>query len=228
MKTYSLYLSTLAGSTIGAIFTATITDNGTTLTSTSGTGVVAVNQYLVILGQELQITAVNATVFTLSKTVNGGANSAISNSYISYTINANSGKYAPINKYNLSQLKWNINWREIFGNDVGECRVRAKLISNSSKSFNWIQNTGSLRASFQSNYSNCTSGFNLGCIELQTDPSASTANTTYLKLDTSQGKGSTIFIPNTNSDFYLSIFDSAGQLMLNVPEYEVWLYFDTD
>ena len=45
-------------------------------------------------------------------------------------------------------MEWNINWREIFGNRNGECRVRVRFISSSSTSLNWQQNIGSLRATF--------------------------------------------------------------------------------
>ena len=229
MKVYSLYLSTLTSTTIGAVFNATITGNGTTLTSSSvSSGTVAVNQYVVILGQVIQITAVNANVYTLSKTINNGANNATANAYISYTNNSSPTKYTPINKTNLSQMKWNINWREIFGNRNGECRVRVRFISSSSTSLNWQQNIGSLRATFQSTCSNSNSGFNLGCIRPQSDFTSSTANTTYLDLDTTQANGSTIIIPNTTSDFYISILDSSEQPMVNIPDYQIWLLFDTD
>ena len=228
MKVYSLYLSTLSGTTIGAVFTATITGNGLSLTSSAVSGTVVANQYVVVLGQVVQITAVNANVYTLSKTVNGGANNATANSYIAYTINSTPPKYAPINKTNLSQMKWNINWREIFGNRIGECRVRVRLISSSSTALNWQQNIGSLRATFQSTCSNSNYGFNLGCIRPQSDFTSPTANTTYLDLDSTQANGSTIIIPNTNSDFYLSILDASEAPMVNIPDFQVWLLFDTD
>ena len=229
MKVYSLYLSTLAGTTTGAVFTATITFNGLALTSSSVTsGSVVLYQYLVVLGQVVQITAINSNVYTLSKVVNGGVNNSTANSYIAYTINPSPTKYTPVNKSNLSQLRWSINWREIFGNRNGECRVRVRLISSSSSALNWQQNIGSLRASFQSTCSNSSSGFNLGYIRPQSDFTSSTANTTYLDLDTTQSNGSTIIIPNTNNDFYLTILDSTEQPMTNIPEYQVWLLFDTD
>jgi len=231
MKVYSLYLSTLTGTNIGATFNATITGNGTTLTLASGTtaiGQVVANQYVVVLGQVVQITAVNSGVYTLSQTVNGGNNNSTVNAYISYTLSGSPPKYTPINKQNLSQLKWTINWREIFGNRNGECRVRVRLISSSSSAINWPQNTGSLRATFQSTCSNSNAGFNLGYIRPQSDYTSGTANTTYLDLDTTQANGSTIIIPNSNSDFYLTILNAAEQPMVNIPEYQVWLLFDTD
>lgn len=228
MKVYSLYLSTLSGTTICSVFTATITGNGTTLTSSSVSGTIDVGQNIVVLGQVVQITQENGNVYTLSQTVNGGVDNNTANSYISYTINPSPTKYTPIDKNNLSQTKWNINWREIFGNRVGECRVRVKFISSSSSSLNWQQNIGSLRASFQSTCSNSNSGFNLGCIRPQIDFTSATANTTYLDLDTTQSNGSTIIIPNTNNDFYITILNASEQQMVNIPEFQVWLLFDTD
>ena len=117
-------------------------------------------------------------------------------------------KYAPTNKSNLSQVKWTINWREIFGTSSGECRIRARLILQSSTNINWISNVGTLRATFASNTSNSTNGFNIGCVRPQNDFSSSTANVTYIDCDTTTGNGSTMVIPNSNGDFTISLFNS--------------------
>ena len=42
-----------------------------------------------------------------------------------------SGKYAPIDKSNLANVKWSINWKEILGEYYETnkpCRVKCKLI----------------------------------------------------------------------------------------------------
>ena len=47
-----------------------------------------------------------------------------------YTLNlsTNSKTNPPVQNNGLNtQASWNINWREIFGNKTGECRVRAVL-----------------------------------------------------------------------------------------------------
>ena len=76
-----------------------------------------------------------------------------------------SGKYAPIDKSNLANVKWSINWKEVMGeyyNTNKPCRVRCKLVSSSSSLLNTGNNLGTVRASFSSNYSNINNGLTLG------------------------------------------------------------------
>ena len=120
------------------------------------------------------------------------------------------------------------NQREIFGTCSGECRLRARLISQSSTNINWLSNVGSLRATFASNTSNSTNGFNIGCVRPQNDFPSSTANVTYIDCDTTTGNGSTIVIPNFNGDFTISLLNGMENLMINTQEYQIWLYFDVD
>lgn len=143
----------------------------------------------------------------------------------SYITNiANSLK--PFNKTNLNNVKWNINWREIFGNTEGECRVRVKFVSQSATNFTWTANTGSIRASFTSNNQNSSNGFNLGPIKPEIVTSSPL--TLYLESDTTDTKGTTITIPKTNTDFIISLMNGNESLMVNVPEYHIWLYFDVE
>jgi len=140
--------------------------------------------------------------------------------------NTNISSLRPYNKTNLNTVKWNINWKEIFGSVTGECNVRVKVVSASASNINWGNNIGSIRASFASNYQNSTNGFNLGSITPLLDTTSSTANTTYLDCDTRYSTGVTMNIPTTNTDFFISFLNSSENLMLNVPEYQIWLYFD--
>ena len=76
-----------------------------------------------------------------------------------------SGNYAPIDKSNLANVKWSINWKEVFGEKFNQnlmCRVKVKLISSQSSQLSTSNNTGTVRASFQSNYSNIANGLVLG------------------------------------------------------------------
>jgi hypothetical protein len=76
-----------------------------------------------------------------------------------------SGKYAPLDKTNLANVKWSINWKEVMGeyyNTNKPCRVKCKLISSASTLLNTTNNLGTVRASFSSNYSNITNGLVLG------------------------------------------------------------------
>ena len=140
--------------------------------------------------------------------------------------NTNTTSLKPYNKTNLNNVKWNINWKEVFGSKVGECNVRVKVVSVSNTNLTWGNNIGSVRASFASNYQNSTNGFNLGSIQPLLDNTSSTANTTYLDCDTRDTIGVTMNIPTTNNDFFITFLNDSESLMANVPEYQIWLYFD--
>ena len=139
------------------------------------------------------------------------------------------GKYAPTNLnvgVSISNLRYSINWKEIFGNRNGECRCRVRYISNSGSNITWITNIGSVRASFQSTSSNSTNLCNLGCVRPQNDFTGT--GFTYLDCDTTTSNGATVIIPNTNQDFQVSLFNANESLMSNVPDYQVWFYFHCD
>lgn len=142
--------------------------------------------------------------------------------------NTNISSLQPYDKTNLNNVKWSINWREIFGNVEGECNVRVKVVSASSTNLTLANNVGSVRASFASNYQNSTNGFNLGCVLPLLDNTSATANTTYLDCDTIATAGVTMIIPKTNTDLIISFYNANETAMVNVPEYQIWLYFDVE
>jgi hypothetical protein len=47
-------------------------------------------------------------------------------------------------------------------------------------------------------------------------------------LDTLTSNGATIIIPNSNSEFVLTLLNATETQMSNVPEYQVWFYFEVD
>ena len=143
--------------------------------------------------------------------------------------NGNNIKYTPsfINN-SLNSAKWFINWREIFQNRIGEARLRARFISNSSPSLSWVSNIGSIRATLQSTSSNCSNGFNIGSVRPQSDYTSGTTGVTYLDCDTTQTLGSTMIIPNSSYELNIILLDKTEQPMQNVPDYQLWLYFDCD
>ena len=122
---------------------------------------------------------------------------------------------------------WNINWNSIFSTTKKQekCKVRFRLISTNT---NTITNTGisSIRASLQSNTSKITNGFNLGSILVKRD---NYTQTNYLEGNTLDTDGFTMIIPNVdNSILTLSIYDANETLLTILPNYNIWLYFDTD
>ena len=120
---------------------------------------------------------------------------------------------------------WNINWRSIFNDTKAKtCKVRFRLISTST---NTISKTfGSIRASLQSNTSNITNGFNLGDIVVKKE--LMNTNSYYLEGNTLTMEGATMIIPTTDTSILtLSIYDINETLLTTLPNYNIWLYFDT-
>ena len=192
------------------------------------------NQFLVMNGIVNKISSITGNVITLSLSTT----QEMASIYLSYTQSSVPPKYAPSNKnlgQALSNMKFTINWNEIFGNRArGEMRVRAILISAPSTLLSWANNIGSLRISLSSNTSNMTNGLNVGFVRPQSDytsqyssSSYSTASS-YISLDTLQANGISTIIPNTNGDFYINILDNSEANMANIPEYNLFLYFDAD
>jgi hypothetical protein len=120
---------------------------------------------------------------------------------------------------------WNVNWRSIFNDTkVKTCKVRFRLISTST---NTISKTfGSIRASLQSNTSKVTNGFNLGNIVVKKE--IINSNSYYLEGNTLDTDGFTMIIPTTDTSILtLSIYDINENLLTTLPNYSIWLYFDT-
>ena len=132
-----------------------------------------------------------------------------------------------------SQNKWQVNWRSIFGNRVGECRVRAKILSASNANLYWTGHVGTVRINFMSNTANSNQGLILGSVQPIVDSSypsyASVYN--YLQLDTTQSNGLSAVIPNfmnQSQTLIVSFYDANETLMVGVPDYQIWLYFDVE
>lgn len=126
------------------------------------------------------------------------------------------------------QVKWLINWREIFGNRTGECRVRARLLSSSaaSSTVTWALGIGSVRISLSSISSTASNGLNLGCMRPQNDFTGT--NFAYLDLDTTTSNGITAIIPNSNYEFTVTLLDNTEKVLTVAQDYQLWLYFDVD
>jgi len=141
---------------------------------------------------------------------------------------------------------WPVNWRKIFGNRVGECRVRANLISQSNRflSESPYENgnaspaftVGSVYVNFMSNTSDTTNGFgvNLGSVRPVADPTEILLDGIpycNLELDTRQTNGSSVVIPDINNQagiIRVRFMDGTDTPMDRVPAYQLWLYFDID
>lgn len=122
---------------------------------------------------------------------------------------------------------WNINWKSIFNNTNHQgqsCKVRFRLISKNTNTIS-IDSIGSIHASLQSNTSKITNGLNLGSILVKRD---NYTKTNYLEGNTLDTDGFTMIIPTTDTSILtLSIYDVNEKLLTILPNYNIWLYFDT-
>jgi hypothetical protein len=121
---------------------------------------------------------------------------------------------------------WNINWRSIFNNTKTEtCKIRFRLISHNTNTIT-KDNVGSIRVSLQSNTSKISNGLNLGSISVKRD---NFTQTNYLEGNTLDTDGFTMIIPKTDNSFLtLSLYDINENLLTKIPNFNIWLYFDTD
>lgn len=135
----------------------------------------------------------------------------------------------PIDKTNLANVKWNINWREVFNEYIDmnkPCRVKCKLITNTASNINPSNVLGTLRCNFSSAYSSINNGFVLAPVSWKYD---TLNNQNYIDIDTVNTNGETMIIPS-NGNFFNVYFlkPDESTLMSVIPEYQLMLYFEID
>lgn len=126
---------------------------------------------------------------------------------------------------NRSTVSYNVNFDSLFQNKDGIANVRSSFISNV-QTFTDANHTGSLRASFSSNYQTLGNfGVNLCPIDIETKH-----GTTSHKLfgESMTSNGITINIPKGNNVLTVSLCSPTNALMTPPAgfEYQLWLYFD--
>jgi hypothetical protein len=139
----------------------------------------------------------------------------------------------PINKTNLNNVTWNIDWSNLFKGDEKNykfCRVRFNLITNSfaSAGANWNNLTGYLSCNLGSSFGSTGQGTILGLVSPQDCPTTGSA-THVIIVNTMSECGVDINTPtNVNQIFTLSFFNDDAQT-LNTSfgyDYEIFLSFD--
>ena len=155
-----------------------------------------------------------------------------------YTLNlsTNSSTNKPVaNISNLASVSWKVNWKEIFGNRTGACRVRAKFQTQQQAGLVYAYTFGTLRCNLASSTSNCSNGLVLGQLSIINDQ-ASGANYRLTCDTTSMTNGVSMIIPNTNTDLTINLLDSTENTFIgtvagntfNITSYLLTLYFDVD
>ena len=148
--------------------------------------------------------------------------------YAVYLSTLASGQNAPLNKTNLANVQWNINWEHLFKEekDSQKCFVRCRMVSQSSTNVDNHDNfIGSLRIQgYSSPYCYEINGVPIG--EIQVNNDVTVAGDHYLLTDTSNDFGVMISKPSQNKIFNICFINLSGNFMTNVPEYHITLLFD--
>lgn len=157
--------------------------------------------------------------------------------YLSTQISAVAGVYnnlVPINKSNLANVSWFINWNDLFkdvnqNGKYNQCRLRYQLISLSSANLTLTNATGYLTLSGVStnNQSSAVSSTILGMVVPTLAPAGGT--NFYYNIGSLEQQGININIPNGNSEISVRFYnDDAMSLMVpsNLTEYTLLLQFE--
>ena len=154
-----------------------------------------------------------------------------------YTLNLSTNSQtnkSTANLSNLASVSWKVNWKEIFGNRTGACRVRAKF-QTQAQTLAYGYTFGTLRCNLASASSNCSNGLVLGQLTLFND-GASGTNYKMTCDTTMMTNGVSMIIPNTNSDLTINLLDNTENTFIgtvtgntfNITSYMLTLYFDVD
>jgi hypothetical protein len=142
----------------------------------------------------------------------------------------------PINKSNLANVSWIIDWDTIFHGKTGKCKITTTMTSKKGSVPDiWNNTLGIMTATLSSNYTLNNNGFPLAplnrnqYIEITTDSSANyiTASVYYYCANSLQNTSpSVINIPQGKSVFTIMMLDTQGNYITSFPEYNIFLYFE--
>ena len=151
-----------------------------------------------------------------------------------YSSNPTSNQGVPVNKTNLNNVSWNLNWDDIFrmeNRKYRHCRLRIKLQSAtwSAVSTDWDTYLGYLTCNLPSLTSGFASYGTVICPVFPIDCPTTGTTTHCMVLDTTPEQGIDIMVPVGNSDFTLTFNRadlSSGLRISNIYDYQVFLYFE--
>jgi hypothetical protein len=142
------------------------------------------------------------------------------------TLTPSTYNFAPVDKSNLSNVKFSIDWNRVFGNlcGIADCLVRIRLISrqNSVANLPYDTNLGTVRANFYSPYQQQNNGVILGTLNVQ----QLVTNNNCLSCDTSMTVGVRIRIPNNNNYFNIQLIGLNESLTPCNVDYQVQMDFE--
>ena len=144
-----------------------------------------------------------------------------------------SGQYTPVNKTNLANVTWNVNWRDVFSpDDEGKpMKVRIRVLSRNVTSANagWDTSIGSIRCNLPDKSSNSTNGLFLSLLSWIDNPTTGTGNH-IIDVNTLSDYGVESYVPIGTQNFNIQFLNLAETQLAstNVAEYNILFVFEID
>ena len=139
----------------------------------------------------------------------------------------------PVNKTNLNNVSWNIDWSNLFRGEETRykyCRVRLHLSSTSftAAGTDWVNYSGYLSCNLPSSYTSTGQGTILALVNPQNAPT--TGSSTHVVILNTLGEiGVDINCPtNANQNFTISFFNDDSQTLMSsfTQDYQILLSFE--
>lgn len=137
----------------------------------------------------------------------------------------------PINKSNLANVSWIVDWDNIFRGHTGLCKATCNMVSKTGTSANnWNTSVGIMTTSFSSPYILSQNGCPMGHLSRNQYIDISGSNASYVYYfqsnTTESSSPSVITIPSGKTPFTIQMLDTVGNYIKEFPEYNVFFNFE--
>jgi hypothetical protein len=143
------------------------------------------------------------------------------------------GQYVPVDKTNLANVRWNVNWRDVFSpDDEGKTmKVKIRILSRNVAAANsgWDTSIGSIRCNLPDKNSNSTNGLFLALTYWSDNPTTGSGNH-IIDVNTLSDYGVESYVPIGTQNFNIQFLNLAETQLAstNVPEYNILFIFEID
>lgn len=143
------------------------------------------------------------------------------------------GQYVPLDKTNLANVSFNVNWRDVFSRDVeGKAmRVKCKVISRNvvAASAGWNTSIGTIRCNLPDKNSNSTNGLILSLLEWTDNPTTGSGNH-IIYSSTLDTNGVESFVPFGVQQFKIQFLDMTETQLANsnMADWNILMVFEID
>jgi hypothetical protein len=143
------------------------------------------------------------------------------------------GQYVPVDKTNLANVRWNVNWRDVFnpGDEGKLMKVKIRILSRNVTAANagWDTSIGSIRCNLPETNSNSTNGLFLALTYWSDNPTTGSGNH-IIDVNTLSDYGVESYVPIGTQNFNIQFLNLAETQLAstNVPEYNILFIFEID